>query len=193
MRDRQGVTKVAFKLTKSSISQIRLWLFLRERKRGVVEGAGKNEVKQKETAEDVMREKEGSQSWGMTEETVRDKKTCKKGKKGTFERGGWARERRQKWSIWKVRAYFQQREHMSFSVGWSRHIRRSAWTRRHWEALNTSPAGFYHLCERRLEYTVAKYHQFLFSAWQSYARSSRVSLKCINDLGFSSYRMQSWT
>lgn len=44
-RRRQGVSKVAFKLTKSYISQIRLWLFLRERKRGVVEGAGKNEVK----------------------------------------------------------------------------------------------------------------------------------------------------
>lgn len=77
MRDRRGVTKVAFKLTKSSISQIRLWLFLRERKRGVVERAGKNEVKQKETAEvtHVMREKERSQSCGMTEETVKDKQT----------------------------------------------------------------------------------------------------------------------
>lgn len=42
-RGRQGVSKVAFKLTKSNISQIRLWLLLREWKKG--EGAGKNEVK----------------------------------------------------------------------------------------------------------------------------------------------------
>lgn len=34
----QGVGKVAFKRTKSSISQIRLWLLLRERNRGEAEG-----------------------------------------------------------------------------------------------------------------------------------------------------------
>lgn len=143
-----------------------------------------------------MREKEGSQSWGMTEETIRDKQECKKEKrkKRLFERGSWAPERRQKWSIWKVRAYFQQRAHVSFSVGWSRHTRCTAWTRRHWKALNTSPAAFYHLCERRLEYTVAKYHQFLLSsARQSYARTFTVSLKYMNDLGLCSYCMQSWS
>lgn len=40
-RGTQGVSKVAFKLTKSNISQIRLWLFLSERKRGVAEGGWK--------------------------------------------------------------------------------------------------------------------------------------------------------
>lgn len=134
MRDRRGVTKVAFKLTKSNISQIRLWLFLRERKRGVV-GAGKNEVKQKETAEvtDVMRETESSRSWGMTEETVKDKQTHVKRKGRLWERAR-TREKGQKWSAWRARAYFQLSAHVSFGVGWSRLLRCSAWTRRHWAA-----------------------------------------------------------
>lgn len=44
----RGVSTVAFKLPKSNISQIRLWLFLREPERRVMDGgggggAGKNE------------------------------------------------------------------------------------------------------------------------------------------------------
>ncbi len=52
---------MAFKLTKSNISQIRLWLFLRKRTRAGAEGAGKNEVKcrnEKVEVKNPMRERE---------------------------------------------------------------------------------------------------------------------------------------
>lgn len=47
-RGREGVRKVAFKLTKSYISQIRLWLFLGERGGVKGEGVVKYGVKGKE-------------------------------------------------------------------------------------------------------------------------------------------------
>lgn len=58
------------------------------------------------------------------------------------------------------------RAHVSVGVGWSRLIRRSEWTQRHGAVLPACPAGFYHLRERRLEYTPAGVINLCFALLQ---------------------------
>lgn len=63
---------MAFKLTKSNISQIRLWLFLRERERRVMEGAGKNEAKRRRMTE-MKRGQEGVRAEGQKESEIEER------------------------------------------------------------------------------------------------------------------------
>lgn len=102
-RGRQGVSKVAFKLTKSNISQIRLWLLLREWKKG--EGAGKNEVKYTRNGWgnrcNASKKESWGSWWGMIEKN-KDRQThlLKKG-------GGRKRKRYKEMRCMKVRASFK--------------------------------------------------------------------------------------
>lgn len=133
-RGRQGVSKVAFKLTKSNISQIRLWLLLREWKKG--EGAGKNEVKYTRNGWgnrcNASKKESWGSWWGMIEKN-KDRQTH------LLKKGGGRKRKKYK----------------EMRCAWARLRECSEWTQRHRAALPSSPAGFYHLHEKQLEHTLA--------------------------------------
>lgn len=97
-KGRQGVSKVAFKLTKSNISQIRLWLFLREWKREVAEAErGWRELKKRHLKKTREGDGEGGESsWGKANKKVRSLRQAFKKK-----------ERGERWSGREEGAYFR--------------------------------------------------------------------------------------
>lgn len=146
-RGRQGVSKVAFKLTKSNISQIRLWLLLREWKKG--EGAGKNEVKYTRNGWgnrcNASKKESWGSWWGMIEKN-KDRQTH------LLKKGGAEKEKSiKKWGVWK----WERLSNENTCEFWCclSPSQRVQWMNP--ETPPSSPAGFYHLHEKQLEHTLA--------------------------------------